>query len=74
MRIRLSTRQARRRDLMAFVAILVTAIILISVGQVEPLAVKVLTDLAAAYWAVSTAANRPAAPVPDADCRHATLR
>lgn len=50
---------SERFDHMAFVAVLVTAIILIFVAKANPLAVKVVADLAAAYWAVWAARNRP---------------
>lgn len=47
-----------RIDDMVFLAVLVTAMILIFVVGTNPLAVKVLADLVTAYWAVRAAKNR----------------
>jgi hypothetical protein len=47
---------------MLFLAVLVTAIMVIFVGDANPMAVKVFTDLAAAYWAVRITENRNQGP------------
>lgn len=52
----------KRIDDLEFLAILVTAIILIFVAGANPPAVKVITDLAAAYWAFRATRNRPKGP------------
>lgn len=49
---------ARRFDLAAFLAILVTAIILISAGHADPLVIKSIADLTVAYLAWRVAAQQ----------------
>lgn len=51
----------RRFDLAAFLAILVIAIILISVGHADPLVIKSIADLTVAYLAWRVAAEQRAA-------------
>ena len=45
---------------LAFIAVLVTAILLIFVAKADPVAVKVIADLAMAYWTVRLASSRRA--------------
>jgi hypothetical protein len=47
-----------RFDDMVFLAVLVTAVILIFVVGTNPLVVKVLADLVVAYWAARAAKSR----------------
>jgi hypothetical protein len=65
MHIRFPAWPAWRSDLVAFVAVLVTAIILISVWRLDAVAVKAVADLVAAYCAVRIATARPAGGADD---------
>jgi hypothetical protein len=60
MNIRFSARPTVRIQSAAFVAVLVTAIILISVWGLGAVAVKAVTDIVAAYCAIRIATARPA--------------
>lgn len=57
MNLALSHRPTWQFDLAAFVAILVTPVILISVGVLDPKAVSTATDIVAAYcvWRIAIA-------------------
>jgi hypothetical protein len=47
-----------RAEEMGFLAVLVTAIILIAVAHADPVAVKIVIDVVIAYWAMRTAKIR----------------
>jgi hypothetical protein len=61
MSIRSGRRSARFAD-MAFIAVLVTAIILIFLVKLDPVVVKAITDLLITYWTLRIARAAPGPP------------